>query len=79
MSFLLEVFPHVGVIFKSSDRLFHFLSARCVERHLNYLSLAVKRPVIGGGTFAFEGVLRSHTGVLPKIDLLLTRLSNQNT
>lgn len=61
---------------RSRDRLIHFLSGRCVERHLNYLSLAVKHLVLCGGTFPDEGVLRSQTGVLQDIDLLLTRLSN---
>ena len=54
LSFLLKVFPHVRVRFESRDRSFLFLGGRCVELHLNYLSLAVERLVLGGETFPHE-------------------------
>ena len=43
------------------DSLILFLIGRCVERHLNYLSMAVKHLVPGQGTFPDEGVLRTTT------------------
>ena len=39
------------LIFESRHRLFLFLSGRCVELHLNYLSLAVEGLVLDGETF----------------------------
>ena len=54
---------------RSRDRLILFLSGRCVE----LTSLVVKRIVLGGRTFPHEGVLRSQTGLLPEIDVLLMK------
>ena len=68
----------VRVIVKSRDTLIHFPSGRCVERHLNYLFLAVKHLVLCAATFPDEDFLKSQTGVLPEIHLLLTLLSNQS-
>ena len=42
-----------------------------LEQYSNYLSLAVKRLVLGERTFPHEGVLKSQTGVLPELDSLL--------
>ena len=58
--------------FQVQGQIVSFLSGRCVERHLNFLSLAVKHLVLCRGTFPDEGVLKSQTRVLRGMDLILT-------
>ena len=43
--------------FQAQRRIDSFLSGRCVERHLKYLSWVLKHLVPGRGTFLDEGVL----------------------